>query len=142
MGAQYCCALEGIDACFPVARPALDRQPMEDQPRYSSCGASRDTPPARSIPPGPDGNEYRQVAVSLRRLFKKSERLSSLPDTQTVVEAGFPDFETLAWWGIFAPTGTPPDIVAGMAKSVREILSKPTVAAQLRDTQQISSRLG
>lgn len=66
------------------------------------------------------------------------ERLPSLTDTQTAIEAGFPDFETLAWWGIFAPKGTPPDIIASMAKSVREILSEPTVAAQLRDTQQMT----
>jgi tripartite-type tricarboxylate transporter receptor subunit TctC len=66
------------------------------------------------------------------------ERLPSLPDTQTAIEAGFPDFETLAWWGIFAPKGTPPDIIAGMAKSVREILSEPAVATQLRETQQIT----
>jgi tripartite-type tricarboxylate transporter receptor subunit TctC len=66
------------------------------------------------------------------------ERLASLPDTQTGIEAGFPDSETLAWWGIFAPKGTPPDIIAEMAKSVREILSEPAIAAQLRDTQQMT----
>jgi tripartite-type tricarboxylate transporter receptor subunit TctC len=66
------------------------------------------------------------------------ERMPSLKDTQTAIEAGFPDFETLAWWGIFAPKGTPPDIIASMAKSVREILSEPAVAAQLRDTQQMT----
>jgi tripartite-type tricarboxylate transporter receptor subunit TctC len=66
------------------------------------------------------------------------ERLPLLRDTQTAIEAGFPDFETLAWWGIFAPRGTPPDIVASLAKSVREILSEPAVAAQLRDTQQMT----
>jgi tripartite-type tricarboxylate transporter receptor subunit TctC len=66
------------------------------------------------------------------------ERLPLLKDTQTAIEAGFPDFETLAWWGIFAPTGTPPDIIASMEKSVREILSEPAVAAQLRDTQQMT----
>jgi tripartite-type tricarboxylate transporter receptor subunit TctC len=66
------------------------------------------------------------------------ERLPLLKDTQTAIEAGFPDFETLAWWGIFAPKGTPPDIIASMATSVREILSEPAVAAQLRDTQQMT----
>jgi len=66
------------------------------------------------------------------------ERLPSLPDTQTGIEAGFPDSETLAWWGIFAPKGTPAGIIASMAKSVREILSEPAVAAQLRDTQQMT----
>jgi tripartite-type tricarboxylate transporter receptor subunit TctC len=66
------------------------------------------------------------------------ERLPLLKDTQTAIEAGFPDFETLAWWGIFAPKGTPPDIIASMATSVREILSERAVAAQLRDTQQMT----
>jgi tripartite-type tricarboxylate transporter receptor subunit TctC len=66
------------------------------------------------------------------------ERMAALKDTQTAIEAGFPDFETLAWWGVFAPKGTPPDIIAGMAKSVKEILSEPAVAAQLRDTQQMT----
>jgi tripartite-type tricarboxylate transporter receptor subunit TctC len=66
------------------------------------------------------------------------ERLPVLKDTQTAIEAGFPDFEALAWWGIFAPTSTPADIIASMAKSVREILNEPAVATQLRDTQQMT----
>jgi tripartite-type tricarboxylate transporter receptor subunit TctC len=66
------------------------------------------------------------------------ERLPALPDTPTAIEAGFPDFETLAWWGIFAPTGTPPDIVSAMAASAKEILSEPATAAQLKETQQMT----
>jgi tripartite-type tricarboxylate transporter receptor subunit TctC len=70
------------------------------------------------------------------------QRLPILPDTQTAIDAGFPDFETLAWWGIFAPAGTPADIVADMAKSVKEILSEPAIATQLKDTQQMTLLLG
>jgi tripartite-type tricarboxylate transporter receptor subunit TctC len=66
------------------------------------------------------------------------ERMPVLKDTQTAIEAGYPDFETLAWWGIFAPTGTPPEIIDSMAKSVKEILSDPAVAANLKDTQQMT----
>jgi len=66
------------------------------------------------------------------------QRMASLPDTQTAIEAGFPDFETLAWWGIFAPKGMAPELIADMATSVREILSEPAIAAQLRDTQQMT----
>jgi len=66
------------------------------------------------------------------------ERLPVLKDTQTAIEAGFPDFETLAWWGIFAPKGTPPDIIGNMAKLVREILSEPAIAAKLRESQQMT----
>jgi tripartite-type tricarboxylate transporter receptor subunit TctC len=66
------------------------------------------------------------------------QRMPSLPDTQTGIEAGYPDSETLAWWGIFAPKGTPSDIIQDLAKPVREILSEPAIAAQLRETQQMT----
>jgi len=80
-----------------------------------------------------------QLGPNLRPLLQLGrERLPSLKDTQTGIEAGFPDSETLAWWGVFAPTGTPADVTASMAKSIREILSEPAIAAQLRDTQQMS----
>ncbi len=66
------------------------------------------------------------------------ERLSALKDTQTAIEAGFPDFETLAWWGIFAPKGTPADVTRKMAKEIREIISEPAMAAKLRETQMMT----
>jgi tripartite-type tricarboxylate transporter receptor subunit TctC len=66
------------------------------------------------------------------------QRLPSLKDTQTAIEAGFPDFETLAWWGVFAPKGTPPDVIANMAKAVREILSEPKTAQNLHESQQMT----
>jgi tripartite-type tricarboxylate transporter receptor subunit TctC len=66
------------------------------------------------------------------------ERMPVLKDTQTAIEAGYPDFETLAWWGIFAPKDTPSDIIDSMAKSVKEILSDPSIASNLQDTQQMT----
>ena len=66
------------------------------------------------------------------------ERMPALKDTQTAIEAGYPAFETLAWWGIFAPKDTPSDIIDSMAKSVKEILSDPAVATNLQDTQQMT----
>lgn len=66
------------------------------------------------------------------------ERLPALKDTQTAIEAGFPDFETLAWWGVFAPKGTPQTVIDSTARLMKEILSEPTTAARLRDTQQMT----
>jgi tripartite-type tricarboxylate transporter receptor subunit TctC len=65
-------------------------------------------------------------------------RLPALKDTQTAIEAGFPDFETLAWWGVFAPKGTPADAVGKMAKDVREILSEPAASTKLRESQMMT----
>ena len=39
------------------------------------------------------------------------QRLAARPDLPTVAEAGFPGFDALAWNGLFAPAGTPPDII-------------------------------
>ncbi len=35
-----------------------------------------------------------------------------LPDVPTVAESGYPGFEALSWQGLFAPAGTPPEIIA------------------------------
>lgn len=70
------------------------------------------------------------------------QRLSALPNTPTAIESGFPDFETLAWWGVFAPKGTPPDIIAAMEKNIRHILQEPALSANLRDSQMMTLVLG
>ncbi len=70
------------------------------------------------------------------------ERLPLLPDTQTTIEAGFKDFETLAWWGVFAPKATPPDVIAKMETALREALSDPAAAKRLQETQQMTLKLG
>jgi tripartite-type tricarboxylate transporter receptor subunit TctC len=87
---------------------------------------------AALITPQLEGGKLRPI-LQLGR-----ERLSALKDTQTAIEAGFPDFETLAWWGVFAPKGTPADVTAKMAKEIREILSEPAASAKLRETQMMT----
>jgi tripartite-type tricarboxylate transporter receptor subunit TctC len=39
------------------------------------------------------------------------QRMSYMPDTPTFAEQGFPGFETLTWFSLFAPRGTPKEIV-------------------------------
>jgi tripartite-type tricarboxylate transporter receptor subunit TctC len=53
-------------------------------------------------------------------------------------ESNEEDYQTHHAGGVGRPKGTPPDVIASMAKSVREILSEPAVAAQLRETQQMT----
>ena len=40
------------------------------------------------------------------------ERLKEFPDTPTLAESGLQGFESGSWYGLVAPKGTPPDIVA------------------------------
>lgn len=56
-----------------------------------------------------------------------SARLSSLPDVPTVTEAGFPQFKLDSWFAVYAPAGTPADIVQTLNKTIGKILSQPEV---------------
>jgi tripartite-type tricarboxylate transporter receptor subunit TctC len=64
------------------------------------------------------------------------QRLSRLGQTQTISEAGFPGLEAEAWWGVFAPAGTPAAQVARMNTALRETLSEERARTIMTDTQQ------
>ncbi len=58
-------------------------------------------------------------------------RLPQLPDVPTLAELGFKDFEVSSWSGLFAPKGTPPEVIQTIAKASIEILKSPEVRKQL-----------
>lgn len=63
-----------------------------------------------------------------------AERLADYPDVPTVGEAlGMKDFEASSWYALYAPAGTPADIVARLAAEVDTALKKPAVAKRLTD---------
>ena len=39
-------------------------------------------------------------------------RVAGLPDLPTIAEAGLPGFDGTSWFGLFAPRGTPPEVIA------------------------------
>lgn len=58
-------------------------------------------------------------AGQLRALAVTGEaRMAQLPDVPTFAEAGLPDFVYDAWFAMFAPAHTPPEIVAQLARDV------------------------
>jgi tripartite-type tricarboxylate transporter receptor subunit TctC len=66
------------------------------------------------------------------------ERSPTLPDVPTVAENGFPGFEAYAWWGIYAPAGTPKPIIERMNREIAACLREERVSKQLVETQQVS----
>jgi tripartite-type tricarboxylate transporter receptor subunit TctC len=50
-----------------------------------------------------------------------SKRLARFPDIPAVAEDGLPGFEAVSWFGLFAPRGTPRDIVARVNADVRRV---------------------
>ena len=59
-----------------------------------------------------------------------TQRLPSLPDVPTLVESGIP-FDTVGWQAVFAPAGTPKDIVEKLNRSINRILATPEMQKQL-----------
>lgn len=50
-----------------------------------------------------------------------SKRLSEFPKVPTIAESGFPGFEAISWFGLYAPHGTPKDIVEKVNAEVQHI---------------------
>lgn len=59
------------------------------------------------------------------------------PDVPTFEEAGFPGLEAVTWVGIFAPAGTPPEIVARLNGVIDRIIHQPDITEKL-DAQGIA----
>ena len=60
-----------------------------------------------------------------------ANRSAILPDVPTIAEAGVPGYETINWWGILAPAGTPVPIVTKLNNEVKAILATDDVKKQL-----------
>lgn len=65
-------------------------------------------------------------AGSIRPLaVAAAERSPSFPDVPTAAEAGVPDYEVSTWYAMWAPAGTPSDVVEKMAEEIRKALQTP-----------------
>ena len=58
-------------------------------------------------------------------------RSPAAPDVPTVAEHGFPGFEATLWIGVFAPAGTPKDVVEFLNAEINRALAAPEVREKL-----------
>ncbi|OZI71459.1 tripartite tricarboxylate transporter substrate binding protein [Bordetella genomosp. 12] len=54
-----------------------------------------------------------------------THRFSQAPEVPTVIETGMPEYEYTTWFGLFAPKGTPPEVIQGIYSAVKEATGKP-----------------
>jgi tripartite-type tricarboxylate transporter receptor subunit TctC len=60
-----------------------------------------------------------------------AERSKLVSDLPTMAEAGVPGFDISTWYGLLAPAGTPPDLIAKWNADVTKILSAPEMRERL-----------
>jgi tripartite-type tricarboxylate transporter receptor subunit TctC len=73
-------------------------------------------------------------AGTLRALaVTTKERAASFPDVPTVAEAGIPGYETYTWNALFAPAGTPPEIVAKLNEAANAAMKDPAVIERMKE---------
>jgi len=59
--------------------------------------------------------------------ISSAERHGLLPGVPTFVESGVKDFVSFQWYGVFAPAGTPPAIVALLNREINKALNAPEI---------------
>jgi tripartite-type tricarboxylate transporter receptor subunit TctC len=71
------------------------------------------------------GGKLRALAVT------SASRAPALPDTPTIAESGLPGFEASSWFGLLAPAGTPPAIIAKLNTEIATWLASPEAREKL-----------
>lgn len=61
------------------------------------------------------------------------KRFSGLPAVPTVAEAGVPGYDVTTWNAVFAPVGTPGEVVATLNSAIRQAVADPVVAGKLNE---------
>ncbi len=75
----------------------------------------------------PNVREGKLIALGV----STAKRSSALPNVPTIAEAALPGFDYNLWVGVFAPAGTPPDIVDKINKDIDRAAQAPDVKERL-----------
>lgn len=68
----------------------------------------------------------------LKALGVTSEARSRVaPDIPTIAEGGVPGYEVTTWYGLFAPTGTPRDIISKLNSEINSMMHSPALMSRL-----------
>ncbi len=80
---------------------------------------------ALSVVPHIRANRVRPLGAT------SAKRFEALPDVPTIAEAGVPGYEYTNWYGVLAPAGTPPAVLAKLQAEIARILNLPDLRDRL-----------
>ena len=69
-------------------------------------------------------------------------RLRQHPDVPTVAESGVPGFEAVSWFGIWAPAGTPRDVVLKINADIGKVFADPDFRDKFLDRAMLEANTG
>ncbi|CAM4029997.1 Bug family tripartite tricarboxylate transporter substrate binding protein [Bordetella tumulicola] len=78
-----------------------------------------------SVLPQVQAGKLRALAVT------SSTRTALAPSVPTIAEAGYPGFEALAWYGLFAPRNTPREATDRLSAEIKRIVQHPDMKEKL-----------
>ncbi len=68
----------------------------------------------------------------LKLIAVGSEKRSPVvPDTPTIAESGYPDYEVSVWWGVATPSGAPKAVLAKLRQEITAVLELPETKKRL-----------
>lgn len=79
-----------------------------------------------AVEPMIKAGRLRAVAVS------GAQRLALLPEVPTLAEAGVPGFDVTAWYGLYAPTGTPPAAINRLGRALRSAVTDADFVSRMK----------
>lgn len=71
-----------------------------------------------------------------------NQRAAEFPDIPTIAEGGVPGYETVSWFGLWAPKGTPAEVVAKINTDVQTVFADPAYKAKFMTPNFINVRPG
>ena len=80
-----------------------------------------------ALKPTLEGGKGRAIATSA------PQRSPELPNVPTVQEAGVAGFDVVAWNGLYAPAGTPQDVIDTLKQALHEVLADPALKKRALD---------
>ena len=117
----------GAELFKSMAEVNLQIVPYKNSPDIVVALLRNDVQMLVEFPPAIQGqvndNKLRVLATS------SPQRSPFMPNVPTVEQAGVKGYEVTSWNGVFAPKGTPKEIIEGMNKAMHEALALPDVKA-------------
>ena len=87
------------------------------------------------------GGQHMKTGALVPLAIAAPARFELLPDVPTMAEVGYP-LEAAYWFGLAAPAGTPPAILAKLEKALSEVLAMPDMRKRLTEMGAVVTPLG